>query len=238
MTLSSTISYGIVGDGRMARHFAHYLTLEGISFRQWSRQIAMRSKKSPSDALAGCSIILVLISDQAIDAWIEASPFLRGKKVVHFSGSWVSAHAVGMHPLMTFGLDLYDLETYRRMPFVVEEGTGFSDLFPDLTNPSFSIARDQKAYYHALCALSGNFTTLLWQKFFSELESRFKIPNAMAQKYMERVFANLAQDPKGALTGPLARGDADTVGAHLSALQGDPYRGVYEAFCRAYLGGI
>ena len=37
-----------------------------------------------------------------------------------------------------------------------------------------------------------------------------------------------------ALTGPLARGDAATIAANLTALEGDPFHEVYSAFARAY----
>ena len=44
------------------------------------------------------------------------------------------------HPLMTFGLDLYDLTTYRSIPFILDSGgTPFHELLPGLPNPSFTI---------------------------------------------------------------------------------------------------
>ena len=78
---------------------------------------------------------------------------------------------------MTFGLDLYDLATYRSIPFVLDSGrTPFHDLLPGLPNRSFTIPADDRPYYHALCVMAGNFSTLLWLKLFDELEGRFGIP--------------------------------------------------------------
>jgi Domain of unknown function (DUF2520) len=41
---------------------------------------------------------------------------------------------------------------------------------------------------------------------------------------------NLIADGSRALTGPLVRGDAATIAANLTALEGDPFREVYSAF--------
>ena len=82
--------------------------------------------------------------------------------------------------------------------------------------------------------LAGNYSTMLWEKLFRELETRFAIPAAAAFPYLAQVTANLQRDPDRALTGPLGRGDADTVRANRSALEGDPFHAVYAAFEEAY----
>jgi predicted short-subunit dehydrogenase-like oxidoreductase (DUF2520 family) len=136
---------------------------------------------------------------------------------------------------MTFGPDLYDLPVYRTIPFVLDNGgTPFAELLPGLPNPSFSVAAKERPYYHALCAMAGNFSSLLWLKLFSEFEHRFGIPPSAAYPYLARVTANLTSNPSGALTGPLARGDQAAVAANLHALEGDPFHAVYAAFVRAY----
>jgi predicted short-subunit dehydrogenase-like oxidoreductase (DUF2520 family) len=224
--------YGIVGDGRVARHFHHYLTQLGLPVRQWSRRAA---SSSPPDALAPCRTVLLLIPDGAIVAFAEAWPELADKRLVHCSGALVTAGAHGAHPLMTFGPDLYDLEAYRAIPFVLDIGSPpFEDLLPGLPNPSFTIPAEARAYYHALCVLAGNFSTLVWQKLFSEFEARFGMPASTAHPYLSRVTANLLSDAGRALTGPLSRGDAATIAANLRALEGDPFHAVYSAFVRAY----
>lgn len=230
-TLETTL-FGIVGDGRVARHFSHYLELLGLPFSAWSRR---RAGPPPPEALDGCRTVLLLVSDAAIVPFVEAWPELRAKRLVHFSGSLVTPVAECAHPLMTFGPDLYDLETYRRIPFAVDEGgSALGDLLPGLPNPSFVIAADERPYYHALCAMAGNFTTILWQKLFTEFERRLGVAPPLAHPYLARVAANLAVDAPRALTGPLARGDAAAVSRHLRALEGDPFHDVYAAFVRAY----
>jgi 2-dehydropantoate 2-reductase len=223
---------GIVGSGRLARHFSHYLQLLGIPVRTWSRG---EPQTDPVDTLAGCRTVLILIRDDQIVPFIDAWPGLRDRRLVHCSGSLVADAAEGAHPLMTFGPDLYDLDVYRRMPFILEQGrTPFDELLPGLPNPWFAIPARDRPHYHALCVLAGNGSTLLWQKLFAELESRFGIPAAAAQPFLEQITANLVRDPANALTGPLSRGDLDTIAANLAALDGDPFQAVYRTLARTY----
>ena len=230
-TLDAT-PLGIVGNGRVARHFRHYVDLLGLSVCAWSRRM---QASSPPDALASCRTVLLLIRDAAIDPFIEAWPALQEKRLVHCSGSLVTAAAEGAHPLMTFGPTLYDLADYRAMPFVLDAGgTPFSELFPDLPNPSFMIPAAERPYYHALCVMAGNFSTILWVKLFDELQRRFGMPASAAHPYLARVAANVMADAGRALTGPLARRDAQAIAANLTALEGDPFHSVYAAFTRVY----
>jgi predicted short-subunit dehydrogenase-like oxidoreductase (DUF2520 family) len=146
----------------------------------------------------------------------------------------VTPLAATAHPLMTFSNELYDHETYRRIPFVCGRGgVGFAALFPELPNPSFVIDPRDMPRYHALCTMAGNFTTLLWAKAFEDFEGRLRLPRETLYPYLERVAANLAAS-SAPLTGPLARGDLATVGRHLEALDGDPYGEVYRAFVAAH----
>jgi len=223
---------GIVGDGRVARHFLHYLSLLGLPARAWSRRA---SPADPIQTLAPCRTVLVLIRDAEIVPFVDAWPALREKRLGHFSGSLVAAGIEGAHPLMTFGDDLYDLATYQEIAFVLETGgTPLAQLLPGLPNPSFAIPPADRPYYHALCVMAGNFSAILWLKLFNELQGRFGIPASAAHPYLAQLTKNLRSHPDRALTGPLERGDTQTVNANLTALEGDPFHGVYAAFARAY----
>jgi len=223
---------GIVGDGRLARHLLHYLSLLGRPAINWSRR---SSSGDPPEALESCQTIVVLLRDAEIVPFIERWPALRRTSLVHCSGGLVTHLAECAHPLMTFGEALYDLATYERVPFITDIGrTPFEQLLPGLPNPSFAIPAEARPYYHALCVMAGNFSTLLWRKLFDELEGRFGIPAWAAHGYLAKIAANLETDAGRALTGPLSRGDAATIAANLRALEGDPFHQVYAAFVRAY----
>lgn len=229
--------YGIVGDGRLARHLAHYFNLLRIPHRQWSRRIEREQGTRAREILGNSETLLVAISDSAIVPWIEQykASAAKPQRFVHFSGALVTDLALGFHPLMTFGTSYYDLSDYERIPFVGEEGApSFRDVFPKAANPTFAIPRERKALYHALCVMSGNFTVLLWQKFFDDLE-KLGLPLSAALPYLERTAKNLKTDPKAALTGPLARGDRQTIQKNLDSLAGDRFQKVYQSFVEAHL---
>lgn len=232
--LQDSSPIGIVGDGRVARHFCRYLHLLDRPFLVWSRR---SSTAPPPEALGSCKTILLLIQDGAIEPFVTAWPALRGHRLVHCSGGLVTKLAEAAHPLMTFGPELYDLDTYRAVPFVLDAGgTPFQQLLPGLPNPSFTIPAADRPYYHALCVMAGNFSSLLWLKLFEELQERFGIPASAAHPYLTRTMTNLLADGSRALTGPFARGDTRTIAANLTSLDGDPFQAVYLAFARIYAG--
>ena len=102
-----------------------------------------------------------------------------------------------------------------------------------LPNPCFPLKTGDKAYYHALCALAGGFTAVLWREFFSAMATRFGAPREALAAYPRRIIENVIASSDGALTGPVARGDTETIDAHLEALDGTALANVYQAFIAA-----
>ena len=219
--------HGLVGRGRVASHLARYLELENIPFASWHRG----SGESPEEALGRCPVLLLAVSDDALEPFLAAHPSLAGPRVIHFSGSRTVPGAWGFHPLYTFGPRLYGLDEYRSIPFVTEAGgPALRDVFPGLANPSVALDPAKKGLYHALCVMAGNFTTLLWSKLLDDFPARLGLSRDIAVPYLERTARNALEQGSAALTGPLARRDAGTVEVNLAALDGDPYAAVYRAF--------
>ncbi|MDR3607018.1 MAG: DUF2520 domain-containing protein [Oligoflexia bacterium] len=222
----------------MARHFLFYLKSLGLTVHSWSRRSATAPLPLPlKEALRDCSVILILVSDPAIEEIAQEFP---DRLCFHFSGSLVTPFAHGAHPLMSFGPELYPLAEYEKIPFILEMDAErvFKQAFPALKNPTHLIRKEDKTRYHALCAMAGGLSSLLWAKLFSELESSFGIPPEAAVPFLERVSRNLAthpQTPERFFTGPIIRGDHAAVARHLEALSNDPYRAVYQSFESAYL---
>ncbi|MCK5200874.1 MAG: hypothetical protein KAR21_21120, partial [Spirochaetales bacterium] len=161
----------IVGDGLMAGHFCTYLKLSGIPYKQWSRK--KNIDINPARYFKGCHVLFLLIKDDAILPFIKQYPELKQMKQVHFSGSLYIEDIPSIHPLMTFSKDLYSLRKYQSIPFIHEKGkVSFRELFPELPNPSKALDFRSKALYHSLCVLSGNFTTMLWQKVFTDFQGK------------------------------------------------------------------
>jgi 2-dehydropantoate 2-reductase len=222
---------GIVGDGRLARHFLHYCQLLALPVRQWSRRT---STCTPPVGLESCETVLLLIRDDAIVPFVDQWPDLRKKRLIHCSGSLVTSLAVCAHPLMAFSDQLYDLGTYSSVVFAVDAGATLPELIPGLPNRFFAIPPSERAYYHALCVLAGNVSTMLWVKLFDEFERRFGVDASAAHPFLKQITANLLDDPRRALTGPFSRGDRAAIEANLRALEGDPFQAVYAAVAGIY----
>jgi hypothetical protein len=219
----------IVGDGKMATHFCHYLSLLGINYSQWSRN----HKEIPLESLLQYSTLAVLlISDSSIENFIQLHPFLKTKPLVHFSGALVIKECPSAHPLMTFSQNLYDLNFYKQIPFIVEKAQeNHLDFLP---NAFYEISPELKSYYHMLCVLSGNFTCILWQKFFNELEHTFKLPSYVGTAYLDQISKNIIANPHTALTGPLIRNDQKTLQKHINVLESDEFKDIYLAFVKLF----
>ena len=232
--LQTNVNYLLIGNGKVARHLRHYLSFLKLPFTTWDRDqdelILVKHAKQATH-------ILFLISDNAIEHFIVENKYLFNSRalLIHFSGSLVSKLAIGAHPLMTVSESFFTLEEYKAICFIVENNAPtFDILLPGLPNQNYPIATDNKAYYHALCVLSGNFSCMLWQKLFTELREHFNFPEKVARSYLNNHTFNLLMNYKTALTGPLVRNDQKTIDKNLQALKDDPFQEIYQKFVECY----
>ncbi|MCX7552687.1 DUF2520 domain-containing protein [Marinicella sp. S1101] len=241
----------IVGNGKVAKHMIHYFESVGQPYIHWFRQTTDSTQTAGLSRLArfkqklfttrdthGGNFIsvlgpvqkvLLLLPDDQIEPFIQSHPELKSRTCIHCSGSLQSELAIGCHPLMTFGPDLYELDCYKKIPFVVDEGADFSQLFPLLSNPSYSIKSEHKATYHALCVMAGNFSQMLWRAVNEQLPE-LGLPDHVMNLYLAQNTTNFIVNPQAAATGPLVRGDQLTIGKHIKALQTNPLADIYQAF--------
>lgn len=227
--------YLIIGDGRISRHFQCYFSQLGLSYSVWHRSLSLKQLQQKFKC---ATHVVILISDKAIEDFIQQNLLKSTCILIHFSGSVTTPHAFGAHPLMTFNHDEYDLSLYQSIPFIIDHNApDFSELLPGLSNPHVRLHTSQKEKYHALCVLSGNFSCLLWQKLFSSFESELNIPAEMAQLYLIQQTKNLLSHWPSALTGPLVRKDQETIKNNLNALKNDPFHVVYQSFITCYKRG-
>ena len=225
--------YLVIGNGRVAKHFKHYLSLLNIPFSSWNKTETTPDLKKK---LSQATHALALISDDAINSFIEKN-FNENNSVmwIHFSGSLVSPIAIGAHPLMSFNSGFYTLDHYKKIPFILDrDAPEFEKILPGLSNPHAYLDKNLKAKYHALCVLSGNFSCLLWQKLFSDFQKEFNFPESIAHPYLIQQTQNLIFNFKTALTGPLVRNDKNTIEKNLQALDGDFFQEIYKTFVNCY----
>lgn len=220
-------TYGIVGRGKLARHLHTYFSQEGLSVTLWYRGL----DQSVEEVLASCDVIIVAIKDDAIESWVDAHKTLTPQHWVHCSGALNLPGVHGVHPLYTFTQSLYDLETYRRIPFILDEGdVSFKELFPDLGNPYHTIRRQDKTLYHSLCVIMGNLPTLLWQQGFKLSKNQLHLAPSVFSPFLEQTLLNTINNPDSALTGPIERGDWQTIEKHMDVLPEGPMKLIYQQF--------
>jgi len=240
-------NYAIVGGGRLARHFSEYFRQLEIPHTRWTRDHRSRFNTAPfntfsdSDAeqrlkkaVGKADYVLLLVPDSAITAVLKQYPFLHEKQLIHCSGSMSIPGVAGAHPLMTFADHLYELDTYQNVPFILEKGSSFTQLFPALPNPHFVINVEDKSRYHAMCVMAGNFSQLLWKAISDRFEQQFDLPVEALQPYLKQVAENFIQNPELALTGPLTRNDQQTLDRNLDSLGDDSLQDLYAAFVHFY----
>ena len=225
--------YLIVGRGRLAKHLSYYFLSLDITHDIWDRKMSTDLLK---EYVQNVDIVLLAIPDDSIEAFVDSNKdFLTGKTIIHFSGSLVTEKAYGCHPLMTFAEDLYEPEFYKTILFCLDEGIpDFNELFPQLLNPHIKIPADLKPFYHSLCVLANNFTCLLWQKFYDEMNTAFGAKPEHLDSFLKKTTSNILKDHKTCLTGPLVRDDMKTIKKNLDSLQLDPFKQVYKSFVDAY----
>lgn len=241
----------IIGDGRLAtalRH--HHDDLSAAKAPVRTSIVEQWSRKSPtplSETLArfDATHVWLAIADGALESFVrEHATFLESRStgesriVVHFAGSMPDFSFVHCaHPLTTFAGGAADLSG---VPFVLDRGgCELKKLMPGFDNPVYRINPADRAYYHALCAIAGNFTTLLWETVGRRFEERLELPEDALTVYRNRIFENLrlATGRSSALTGPLARGDFATIQKHRDSLLGHyeiPLLKIYDGFVDLY----
>jgi predicted short-subunit dehydrogenase-like oxidoreductase (DUF2520 family) len=150
-----------------------------------------------------------------------------------------------VHPLMTFVAGAHPSLT--GVPFAMEgddEATRVARrIVRELGGESFSLPAKRKAAYHAWATL----TSPLLLAFLVTLEEAaraagLKPPDARRKSLpiIQQTLANYSRlGPAGSFSGPLVRGDSETVAKHLAVLKKHPgAREVYVALARAALRGL
>jgi predicted short-subunit dehydrogenase-like oxidoreductase (DUF2520 family) len=199
-------------------------------------------------------VIFATVPDGAIkDVWgVMNKTDIREKYVCHCSGALSSrvfegidelgAAALSVHPLAALNSKWESHKYMHAISFTVEgEETAAANMkafFRSLGNPAEIIADDRKELYHAGAVFLTNFVVALVhagtellsscgpdREFIREASRRLFFSNA------ENIYAN---DAVEALTGPVERGDAETVRNHLICLD-EPLRGLYAALSKELL---
>jgi predicted short-subunit dehydrogenase-like oxidoreductase (DUF2520 family) len=195
----------------------------------------------PAD-LDGCRLLAIATPDAAIAAvCAELAPRLDpGAGVVHFSGatSIAALAAAGgpracVHPLQTVWRDRGPDQLEGAHAAVTGDWELGAGLARDLGMTPFALADEWKPVYHAASVFASNYLVTLTRAAVELLErAGFEREAALtALRPLQHRSIDVAGMPP---TGPIARGDAATVAAHLRAV-GPELEPLYRALGRATL---
>ena len=197
-------SVHVVGAGRVGTAIAARLRARGVAVRA-----------------DGPELVLLCVPDRAIAE--AAAAVAPGPWVAHVSGatplSALAPHErrFGLHPLQTFtrarGAEQLD-GAYAAVTAESDEArdTGFA-LARTLGLTPFALDDARRDAYHAGAAIASNYLVTLRRAAALLLQSAGAPPDAL-DPLMRRTIENGFE-----LTGPISRGDWDTVDRHLAAIR-------------------
>lgn len=238
MTLAPTERILVVGNGRLATFLQGFLndTHSHVPSQNWSR--SQHISFHDSVRLFSPTHLWLCLSDDSIETFcLENARSFHGRTVVHFAGAKGCLELAGhtiypAHPLMSFPSTTSAEEKraqqvrFKSVSFAVSPRQPvLQKLLPGLDNPSFVIEDDLRPLYHAYCALVGNLTVLLWEEIESRWQRRLGADIQHLDTFKNQIFEMLSMKrDHSILTGPIARGDAETLRRHKQALteSGDP----------------
>jgi predicted short-subunit dehydrogenase-like oxidoreductase (DUF2520 family) len=199
-----------------------------------------RFADKPEQITPAADIILVTTPDDTIadvcDAMARTGGIAPGTVVLHCSGALPSTllarageagAAIGsMHPLQSFAQIRVDTNPFAGIIVSVEGEPGAvatgQAMARDLESVCFEIRTEAKTLYHASAVVASNYLVTVMNLSFQLLESAGIERSEVLQVLQPLIQGTLANIEKvgipEALTGPIARGDVDTVTTHLERI--------------------
>lgn len=190
------------------------------------------------DLINDSDIILITTPDDVVsEIWQEIKLFnIKNKIICHTSGSLTSeifldisnsdAYAYSLHPIFPFS-DKFTTYKYLSSCYFSLEGNKkylflMKDFFEALGNTVFIIAENKKALYHLSNVMVSNLVLSLINKGCGYLCECGLKPSDALNALMPLIENNLINlKTKGfssSLTGPIERGDLDTISKHLKVI--------------------
>ena len=238
---TSAVNIAIVGAGNLGSSLAHAWQAKGFGVTLVGRDHAKQR-----DAISKADCIFLTVQDSNIESVCQSvSPWLKASAIVaHCSGALgndalASAQEVGCavasaHPLNTFpsidaGKALLANQNHASYCFISgsENATNtLEHLFSSIGFNTAKISSDAKVAYHAASVFACNYLTSLAEASLITAESAGLDRALYWQAVQPLMLATLhnisAQGTAAALSGPIARGDIDTINHHLSVLSDSP----------------
>lgn len=224
----------IFGKGRVGASMAHYARSLGCDVAVVARRDAETDRPGVKARIDQSDVVAAAIPDDRLADWfVDWRSLIGARRTIHFSGALLIEGMRSYHPLFSFPKNPLPPAEMAKIAFAREEGAPpLSSILPGAANPEFVVKAGDRAFYHALAVLSGNFAAHLWNETASAFAARFGLaPDAVLAGYLAGVVERFRESPLDSMTGPVARRDRASVEANLAALAGEPrLTALYQAF--------
>jgi predicted short-subunit dehydrogenase-like oxidoreductase (DUF2520 family) len=243
------LSVGVVGAGRVGAVLAAALGRAGhrvvaaaavsdASLARVDQLIPGTPVVPPDEVLARADLVLLTVPDDAlpglVDGLVSAGAVRAGQLLVHTSGRYGvavldaatrrGALPLALHPVMTFSGRDEDLTRLAGACFGVTAPDALRPIADALVlemggDPQW-VEEDQRVLYHAALAGGANhLSTLVNQSVDLLRRCGVDEPQRLLAPLLGAALDNALRSGDAALTGPVSRGDAGTVSAHLRELR-------------------
>ena len=245
------LSIGVVGAGRVGAVLAAALRAAGHDVVAAAGESdASRGRieallpgvevAKPTDVARACELLLLTVPDDMLSnvvTMLSASGAIRtGQVVVHTSGRHglavlepardAGARTIALHPAMTFTGTAVDLPRLAGCVFGVTAADAdralTEDLVADFGGRAMWVPEDRRTLYHAGLAHGANHLVSLVAEAMEILSAAgAEDPAATLRPLLTAALDNALEHGDAALTGPIVRGDVETVRAHVAGLATD-----------------
>jgi len=239
---------GIIGAGRVGAVLGAALARAGYpvaavaavsaaSAERARRLLPQAAIRPPDQVAAAADLLLLAVPDDAlaglVTGLVEAGAIRPGQLVAHTSGahglavlapaSAIKARPLALHPAMTFTGTADDLLRLPGASFGVTAPAALrrtaKKLVTALGGTVEWIDEAARPLYHAALAHGANHLVTLVNEAADRLrDAGVRHPDQVLAPLLSAALANALRLGDGALTGPVARGDAGTVSKHLAVL--------------------
>ncbi len=243
------LAVGVIGVGRAGAPLAAALARAGhpivgahvVSARSRRRLddfIPGTPVMTAADVMRKADLVLLTVPDDVLGHLIgglaDTDAVTPGQFIVHASGRYgtavlepatrLGALPLALHPVMTFTGTRADLDRLAGCPFGVTAPPVLravaEALVVEMGGDPVWVPESARALYHAALANGSNhLVTLIAQTLDLLASAGVERPSELVRPLLTASLDNVLRWGDEALTGPVARGDAGTVAAHLAALE-------------------
>jgi len=243
------LGVGVVGAGRVGTALAAALRRSGhrivavsavseASLRRVDERLPGTPVRPPQEVVAESDLVLLTVPDDALPALVSGlvatGTELAGRLVMHASGrhglavlepaARRGALPLALHPVMTFTGRPDDVDRLAGVSFGVTTPDQLRPVAEVLVmemggEPVFIAEEDRGLYHAALAGAANHLVTQVVQAADLLRTAGVAEPARMLGPLLGAALDNALRLGDAALTGPVARGDAETIAGHLAALQ-------------------